>query len=137
MYKILFCLALSVINFQVQAANVTQVSRYATVRNKPLPAQVNPLKSIQQIHFPSSIQTISDAVHHWLTYSGYHLASQDKQSSGLKKILKQPLPQVDRNLGPLSIEDGLTVLVGQHLFSLRHDDLLREVNFTLKKRSKA
>jgi len=136
MYKILFCLALSVINFQVQAANITQVSRYATVSNKPLPAQINPLKSIQQVHFTATIQSIGDAVNHWLTYSGYHLVSQDKQSPELKKILKQPLPQVDRNLGPLSIEDGLTVLVGPNLFSLSHDDLLREVNFTLKKRSK-
>lgn len=134
MCKILFCLALSLIHFQALAVNVTQVSRYVTVNNKPLPAQINPLKSIQQVHFPSSIQTIGDAVNHWLSYSGYHLVPADKQSPHLKQILKQPLPQVDRNLGPLSIEDGLTVLVGQNLFSLKHDDLLREVNFTLIER---
>ena len=121
----------------LHATNLTQISRYAAVSNKPLPAQINPLKSIQQVHFPASIQTIGDAVQHWLVYSGYHLVPAEKQSPGLKKILKQPLPQVDRNLGPLTIKDGLTVLVGQSLFSLTHDDLAREVNFTLIKRSQA
>tara|TARA_Y100000588_G_scaffold356775_1_gene413366 strand:- start:869 stop:1279 length:411 start_codon:yes stop_codon:yes gene_type:complete len=129
------CLCL--ICLPLHSAGVTQVSRYATVNNKPLPAQINPLKSTQQVHFPSSIQTIGEAVNHWLTYSGYHLAPAEKQSPSLKQVLKQPLPQVDRNLGPLTIEDGLVVLVGKNLFSLNHDELQREINFTLIKRSQA
>ncbi|QBR84681.1 hypothetical protein E3983_10080 [Legionella israelensis] len=129
-------ICLCLIFLPLHAANVTQISRYAAVGNKPLPAQINPLKSIQQVHFPTSIQTIGDAVQHWLVYSGYHLVPAEKQNPGLKKILEQPLPQVDRNLGPLTIEDGLAILVGRNLFSLTHDDLAREVNFTLIKRRK-
>ncbi|WP_080464839.1 hypothetical protein [Legionella norrlandica] len=119
---------------QIQAANITQVGRYATVNNQPLAAQINPLKTVQQIHFPSSVQTIGEAVEYWLRYSGYHLAPQNKQNESLKQIFQQPLPQVTRNLGPLAIADGLTVLVGKTLFSLKQDDLLREINFSLNAR---
>lgn len=125
-------LALS--SLQIQAANITQVGRYATVNNQPLAAQINPLKTVQQIHFPSSVQSIGEAVEYWLRYSGYHLATQDKQSESLQQILKQPLPQVTRKLGPLTIADGLTVLVGKSLFSLKQDDLSREINFSLNAR---
>lgn len=127
--SILFSLVLC--GTQVHAANITQVSRYATVNNQPLAAQINPLKTVQQIHFPASIQTISEAVNYWLRYSGYHLVPKEKQSESLQQVFQQPLPQVSRNLGPLSIDNGLTVLVGQQLFNLKQDDLLREINFSL------
>ncbi len=114
-----------------QAADITQISRYATVKNQPLAAQINPFKTVQQIHFPISVQTIEDAVQYWVRYSGYHLVSKEKQSESLKQVFPQPLPQINRNLGPLTIAEGLTVLVGQKLFILKQDDLLREINFTL------
>lgn len=117
-----------------QAANLTQVSRYATVKNQPLAAQINPLKTVQQIHFPTSVQTIGEAVQYWLHHSGYHLVPQQKQNESLQQVSQQPLPQISRNLGPLTIEDGLKVLVGQHLFTLKQDDLAREINFSLKTR---
>lgn len=120
---------------QVHAANITQVSRYATVSNQPLTAQINPMKTVQQIHFPASIQTIGEAVGYWLRYSGYHLTPKEKQSESLQQVFQQPLPQISRNLGPLTIERGLTVLVGQQLFTLKQDDLLREINFSLIARS--
>ncbi|HBD9450193.1 TPA: hypothetical protein KLD84_000278 [Legionella pneumophila] len=131
MLKRTMLFSLVLCGLQVHAANITQVSRYATVNNQPLVAQINPLKTVQQIHFPASIQTIGEAVNYWLRYSGYHLASKEKQSESLKQVFQQPLPQVSRNLGPLSIDNGLTVLVGQQLFTLKQDDLLREINFSL------
>lgn len=137
MLKSISLITLTSLALTSQAANITPISRYASVTNKPMTAQINPLKAVQQVHFPQQIQTIGDAIEHWLKYSGFHLAPEKKQQESLKIILKQPLPQVDRTLGPISVADGLTVLVGQHLFSLKHDDLLREVNFTLIKRSKA
>ncbi|HAT9314936.1 TPA: hypothetical protein JBB95_03400 [Legionella pneumophila subsp. pneumophila] len=122
-------------SLQIQAAaNITQIGRYATVNNQPLAAQINPLKTVQQIHFPASIQTIGEAVNYWLGYSGYHLAPKEKQSESLRQVFQQPLPQVSRTLGPLTISAGLTVLVGQQLFTLKQDDLLREVNFSLVER---
>lgn len=131
MLKRTMLFSLVLCGLQVHAANITQVSRYATVNNQPLAAQVNPLKTVQKIHFPASIQTIGEAVNYWLRYSGYHVAPKEKQSESLQQVLQQPLPQVSRNLGPLSIDNGLTVLVGQQLFNLKQDDLLREINFSL------
>lgn len=131
MLKRTMIFSLVLCSLQIQAANITQVSRYATVNNQPLAAQINPLKTVQQIHFPASIQTIGEAVNYWLRYSGYHLAPKEKQSESLQQVFQQPLPQVSRNLGPLSIDNGLTVLVGQQLFTLKQDDLLREINFSL------
>lgn len=131
MLKRTMIFSLVLFGLQVHAANITQVSRYATVNNQPLAAQINPLKTVQQIHFPASIQTIGEAVNYWLRYSGYHLVPKEKQSESLQQIFQQPVPQVSRNLGPLSIDHGLTILVGQQLFNLKQDDLLREINFSL------
>lgn len=131
MFRKILLSGLALCSLQIQAANITQVSRYATVKNQPLAAQINPLKTVQQIHFPASIQNIGDAANYWLRYSGYHLAPKEKQSESLQQVFQQPLPQVSRNLGPLTIADGLIVLVGQQLFILKQDDLLREINFSL------
>lgn len=113
------------------AANVTSVNHYATVENKPLPAQINPLLAIQQVYFSNEIKTIGQAMTYWLSYSGFHLAASDKQPSSLQMLMQQPLPQVDRHLGPLSVKAGLEVLAGPQVFTLTHDPLLREINFKL------
>lgn len=132
MLKCLFLTVLSLNALSGQAAHVTQINRYATVANKPLAAQINPLLAVQQVHFPQEVHTIGQAVEWWLKYSGFALVSKEKQSESLQIILRQPLPQIDRNLGPLSVRDGLEVLVGQQSFILMEDPLLRQVNFKLK-----
>ena len=132
MLKFLFFTTLSLSTLSVQAADITQVNRYATVANKPLAAQINPLLAIQQIHFPQEVQTIGQAVEWWLKFSGFSLVSKEKQSESLQTVMRQALPQIDRNLGPLTVKDGLEVLVGQQSFMLIEDPLLRHVNFKLK-----
>lgn len=132
MLKILIVTALSLSTLTAQAANVTQVNRYATVDNKPLVAQINPLLAVQQVHFPQEVKTVGQAMQWWLQYSGFKLAAQEKQPDSLQKVMNQPLPQIDRNLGPLMVKDGLEVLAGQLVFTLVSDPLLREVNFKLK-----
>ncbi|HAT2116432.1 TPA: hypothetical protein JBA33_05645 [Legionella pneumophila] len=123
---------LSIAAFYSMAANVTQVNRYATVANKPLRAQINPLLAIQQVHFPQEVQTIGQAVEWWLKFSGFSLVSKEKQLQSLQTVMRQALPQIDRNLGPLTVKDGLEVLVGQQSFTLIEDPLLRQVNFKLR-----
>lgn len=132
MLKLLFITSLGLAALATQAANVTQVNRYATVANKPLAAQVNPLLAVQQIHFPQEVKTIGQAVEWWLRYSGFTLAIKEKQPENLQAVMRLPLPQIDRNLGPLTVKDGLEVLVGQQVFTLVEDPLLRQVNFQLK-----
>jgi conjugative transfer region protein (TIGR03748 family) len=123
---------LSLCALSLHAAAVTQINRYATVENKPLPEQVNPLKAVQHIHFPADIKTIGEAVHYWLHYSGFHLAESANHTPALEQVLKQPLPQVDRTLGPLGIDDGLLILVGKHEFSLKTEPFTRTINFQRK-----
>ena len=126
-------LGFGVVASLAQAANLTQINRYATVANKPLPAQINPLLTVQQIHFPHQVETIGDALLYWLQYSGYSLINENARCQALKEVMQQRLPQVDRNLGPMTIQDGLLVIVGQHIFSINIDELHRTVNFKLKK----
>jgi conjugative transfer region protein (TIGR03748 family) len=128
--KYVFILLLGVV--ALNAANVTQVNRYATVENKPLTSQINPLLTVQQIHFPQSIHTVGEAIHYWMQYSGYSLVDESVQSQAFKEIKAQPLPQVVRSLGPLTVQDGLEVLAGQQVFSLIQDPLRRRINFKLK-----
>lgn len=114
------------------AANLTQINRYATVENKALAAQINPLLAVQKVHFPQSITTVHAALDHWLQYSGFQMAPIKEQSTGLRETLLLPLPSVVRDLGPLTVEEGLLVLVGKNVFTLSKDLLHRKVNFTLK-----
>jgi type IV pili sensor histidine kinase/response regulator len=132
LFKIAAIALVSATAFSVQAANATQINRYATVDNKPLQAQINPLQAVQQVHFPQSVQTVGQAITYWLQYSGYSLVNVEKQPLSLQAVMKQRLPQVDRNLGPLTIKDGLEVLAGLEVFALTQNPLLREVNFKLK-----
>ena len=117
-----------------QAANVTQINRYATVANKPLASQVNPLLTVQQMPFPQEVSTVGDAIVYWLQYSGFKLADESRLLPVFKTLMKQPLPQVDRNFGPLTIQDGLIVLAGQSEFTLVQNPLTRTVNFKLKRK---
>ncbi len=120
----------------IQAENLTQIERYVTLANKPTVAQINPLLTVVQVHFQRDIKTVGEAVNYWVSYSGYRLISDDRVSRELKEVLKQTLPQSVRNLGPLTIQDGLTVLVGQDVFDLVCDPLHRQVGFELKKKYK-
>lgn len=115
----------------VHAGDVTQIGRYATVENKPLVSQVNPLLAIQQVHFNTEIHTVGDAVNHWLLFSGFSLVDEKEQHNPLKTVLMKPLPQVDRTLGPLSVKEGLEVLVGKDIFKLVVDPLNRRIDFKL------
>lgn len=114
------------------AANITQINRYATVANKPLAAQVNPLLTVQQIHFPQEIKTVGEAIEWWLHYSGFSLVNKEKQLVSLQAVMYHPLPQTHKNLGPLTVKEGLEILVGQQVFTVIEDPIKRQVNFKLK-----
>ena len=114
------------------ASDVTQINRYATIENKALASQINPLLAVQKVHFPQQITTVQTALTYWLQYSGFQMASHNEQSSALQAALLLPLPSVVRDLGPLTVEEGLLVLVGKNVFTLKKDFLHRKVNFALR-----
>jgi conjugative transfer region protein (TIGR03748 family) len=126
---IVICLTIS--SSLAEAANVTQTNRYATVENKPLAAQINPLLTVQQMHFPQQVVSVGDAIRYWMQYSGYKLANDTQLPSAFKNLMSQPLPQVQRNLGPLTIKDGLKVLAGIDVFTLIQNPLTRTITFRL------
>jgi conjugative transfer region protein (TIGR03748 family) len=133
MFKLLLAISLSTSAMSAYAiADVIQINRYATVANKPLAAQINPLLAVQQIHFPQDVKTVGQAIEWWLQYSGYSLVAKEKQPESLQAVMLQTLPKIDRNLGPLRVKEGLEVLAGQQVFILVVNPLLREVNFKLK-----
>ncbi len=107
------------------------ISRYITVENKPKSEQVNLLSQVIQVRFSQKIQTIGDALQHILSYSGYSLVDSSRQCPELKATLTKPLPFVDRQFGPMSLQDALTTLAGP-AFTLAHAPLNREINFTVK-----
>lgn len=119
-------------SMSAEAKDITQISRYATVENKPLAAQINPLIALQQVHFPKAVTTIGQALEYWMHYSGFSLVETGQQSDSLQSVLKRPLPQVLRALGPLTVKDGAEVLVGKPVFSLTENFMERTINFKLK-----
>jgi conjugative transfer region protein (TIGR03748 family) len=111
--------------------NVTQITRYLTVTNKPNFSQVNLLSQSIQVRFAQNIQTVGDAMNYLLRFSGYALIAESQQSLALKIILSKPLPIIDRELGPMTLSNGLTTLSGS-AFYLVEDPVNRVVDFKLK-----
>lgn len=111
--------------------DISQVSRYMTVDNKPNKSQMDLLSQVVQIRFPQNIQTIGEATQYLLQFSGYSLVDASQMSTSLKTLLSKPLPVVDRELGPISLEQGLITLTGT-TFTLNSDPINRTINFTLK-----
>jgi type IV pili sensor histidine kinase/response regulator len=111
--------------------NVTQIHRYMTIENKPKFSQINLLSQLIQVHFTRNIQTVGDAMNYILKFSGYSLIPKAEHNEALKIILNKPLPIVDRELGPVPLNDALTTLVGP-AFSLTQNPINRTVNFVVK-----
>jgi conjugative transfer region protein (TIGR03748 family) len=111
--------------------NAANIGRYLSVAQKPLSSQRDLLSQTIQLRFPQPVQTIGDAIDHLLRYSGYSLVSESKRTSVLKNTLQKTLPLVDREFGPMTLRDALTILIGT-AFTLVEDPLNREVDFQLK-----
>ncbi len=110
---------------------ITQVSRYQTVSNKPKFSQTNLLSQSIQVRFTQNIQTVGNAMNYLLRFSGYSLVPESQMSSALRITLSKPLPIIDRELGPMSLRDGLITLSGP-AFYLTQNPVSRVVDFALK-----
>jgi conjugative transfer region protein (TIGR03748 family) len=120
----------SVTHATLAADNATHIGRYLNVPNIPLTSQADLLTQTFQVRFPSSVKTINDAIRYLLRFSGYTLTTDDNLIAEVKRLLSLPLPQTDRALGPLSLEQGLLTLVGKP-FGLLVDPVHRLINFRL------
>jgi conjugative transfer region protein (TIGR03748 family) len=134
MKRVLFAmilLSMSASEICLANENDTQVGRYVTVSNKPKSYQVDLLTQTIQVRSTSNIQTVGDEINYLLKLSGYSLVPEIQRNVALKIILRKPLPVVDRELGPVSLKDGLMVLVGP-AFELERDPINRTIDFKLK-----
>jgi conjugative transfer region protein (TIGR03748 family) len=107
--------------------SVTQLGRYLTVQNQATAEQQDLLKQICRRHFAKSIRTVGGAMRHLLRDSGYSLADR----ADLSCLLNRSLPQVQRDFGPIALQEGLSTLAG-NTYQLLVDPMHRLVSFRLK-----
>ena len=113
-------------------SSVILTGRYQAVANAPTSPQARLLKQRKQIHFGSDVVKIGDAINHWLQFSGYHCVPKLLMSLPVQQLLMLPLPEIDRDFGPMSLLQGLQALVGS-ICHILIDPVHRLVSFEIKK----
>ncbi|WP_018871501.1 MULTISPECIES: hypothetical protein [unclassified Thioalkalivibrio] len=121
-------MALAFTSWGSAAATDIQVGRYLTAADAPAPEQVQPLQVTVQMDFPSDIQHVGAALTYLLTHSGYRLEDPATADPAMRVLLTRPLPEVHRELGPLSLENALTTLAGS-TWRLVVDPTMREISY--------
>ncbi len=109
-----------------------QVGRYQSVRMRPDQTQVDLLSVLITRNFPEPINTVGAAVAALLDGSGYRLLSPKLAESYRVHLFAMPLPDVQRQLGPLSLRQALELLGGP-AHRLVIDPTYRLVSFELLK----
>lgn len=109
---------------------VLQTGRYSHVKNIPPVDQINPLKVVVKTRIPQSIDTVRQTVEYLLARSGYVLADDSVLSSEALSLLSLPLPQIHRELGPMTLDKALHTLSGE-AFELVVDPVHRKVAYVL------
>ncbi len=112
-----------------------QVGRYQSVTMRPDENQVDLLSVVITRNFPEHVNTVGQAVASLLDGSGYRLLSPKLAESHRSHLFAMPLPQVQRQLGPLSLRQALELLGGP-AFRLVIDPTYRLVSFELIKTTK-
>jgi len=89
-----------------------QVGRYQSVRMRPNKNQVDLLSAVVTRYFPEHVNTVGAAVTLLLDGSGYRLLSETLAESNRIHLFAMPLPEVQRQVGPLSLRQALELLGG-------------------------
>ena len=142
MNKILSVVALCAMSTAVMAQNkpsdtneanrieAMQTGRYSYIKNIPPVDQLNPLKVVIKTTIPQSVDTVGETVKFLLVRSGYVLAESSVLSKEAKALLSLPLPQVHRNIGPMTLDRALHTLSGD-AFELVVDPVHRKITYEL------
>ncbi len=109
-----------------------QVGRYQSVIMRPDENQVDLLSVVITRNLPKHVNTVGRAITHLLDGSGYRLLSPKLADSYRSHLFAMPLPQVQRQLGPLSLRQALELLGGP-AFRLVIEPTYRLVSFELIK----
>ena len=109
---------------------VMQTGRYTYVKNTPPEDQLNPLRVVIKTRIPQSVETVGQAIGFLLARSGYTLIDKSAQGEEVQALLGLPLPQVHRNIGPMTLDQALHTLGGD-AFELVIDPVRRKVAYEL------
>lgn len=105
-----------------------QTGRYSVVEPKPTAGQASPLMTMTAIKYPRQVKTVGQAITYTLKRSGYRLAPQYAHDPNMKVLIDLPLPEVHRQLGPMTVRQVLNTLSGS-AFSLVTDPVHRYISF--------
>lgn len=112
-----------------RAPEVVRYDRYLLVSTSPQEAQRAPLEQIIDIRIPASMSpSVGDAMRYALQQSGYRLCG---SSQAQRVLYNQPLPGIQRQLGPMKLKTALQVMAGP-AWQLEIDDVQRLVCHSLR-----
>jgi len=109
-------------------APVVQTGRYSFVNVAAQPAQVDPLLAVIDVHLPVEVATVEDAVNYLLRRSGFNLLPAPSSDEAVGFLLGQPLPEVHRHLGPITLREALLTLGGK-AFTVNVDYVYRKIGY--------
>lgn len=107
-----------------------QVGRYSTMKTTPTEAQKDIFETVVNIQFEKTVTTVGDAMRQLLQDQGIRLAVPKSEDAPVHTLIALPLPQVHRQLGPISLRDALETLAGP-VWRLVQDPINRFVSFEL------
>lgn len=110
-------------------AGETQIGRYTSVSNTASFAQQNLLATEIKVNFPEQVTTLQQAFEQLLATSGYRL-SQENLDVDIDVLYEQPLPDVHRWIGPMTLREALQTLAG-NTWELVTNPVDRTVTFKL------
>ena len=110
------------------ASGDVPVGRYSVVAPVPRSDQSDPLETIVRLTFPPYVKDVGGAVDYLLARSGYRLADALAAGEAQLILLRRPLPESQRTLGPVSLRRALETLGGE-AFWLIEDPVHRLVAF--------
>ena len=114
----------------IAEASEIQVGRYQSVKLQLEKTQVDLLSVVVTRELPKHIETVGQAVTLLLEGSGYRLLSARLAQPYRVWLFALPLPQVQRQLGPMSLRQALELLAGP-AFRLVIDPTYRLLSFEL------
>ncbi len=105
-----------------------QTDRYSAVEPEPTTGQEAPLLTLVTIKYPRQVNTVGQAISYTLKRSGYRLAPQQAHDPNMNILINLPLPEVHRELGPMTVKQVLNTLSGS-AFLLVTDPVHRYISF--------
>jgi type IV pili sensor histidine kinase/response regulator len=107
-----------------------QTGRYSAIVAVPTTPQHQLLQVIISIVIPDYIRTVRETIRYVLKRSGYQLSEPKQYQNELAELFAKQLPEVHRHIGPMTLEDALTILTTP-AFVLVEDPVHRLISYQL------